>query len=220
MMGYNGKDSRFFFLEKEIQELGYPIHSEQTELILQYVDFLLAKNQQVNLTGSTSFDELYHNQLRDCFELLPALSSLFPLTTKKHILDIGSGGGLPGIILSILKPDWEIVMVESITKKAKFLQECLPFLSLSHVVVKNARAEDLMKLDYQQKFDLVMARGVGKYDYLYPLFTFFVKPKGYMVFWKKKEEIDPSLKKRPLHLQKEHLFKIGPITRSILVYSK
>jgi 16S rRNA (guanine527-N7)-methyltransferase len=193
--------------------------ADKSLLLTQYLTLLLQKNEVMNLTSSKTSEELCNSHLRDSLELFHALPESVVTAGEGNVLDIGSGGGFPGIVASIIKPGWNLYLLESITKKAKFLSEVVEKLSLQNTTVKNCRAETFLKEDTFQKFDIVMARAVGKIDYLYPLFKYFVKPKGLMVFWKKMEEVEPYLAKYPMKRQKKHLYEVADGKKSILIYS-
>jgi 16S rRNA (guanine527-N7)-methyltransferase len=189
------------------------------DLISDYLFLLLQKNEFMNLTSSKNLKELCDMHLRDSLELFHALPSSLEEQQELKILDIGSGGGFPGIVTAIVKNNWKVVLLESVTKKANFLLDVVEKLSLKNADVKNCRAEALQTKEHFQKFDIVMARAVGKIDYLYPLFKYFVKPDGLLVFWKKMDEVEPYLAKYPMKRQKKHLYEVADGKKSILIFS-
>ncbi len=124
---------------------------------LQFVDLLLAANQTMNLTRITDRDEAQRRHVDDSLTLLPYL----PAGPIK-IADVGSGGGVPGIILAIARPEARVTLIESTTKKAKFLEETVAALGLDNVRVKPVRAEEMGLGPLRQGFDVVTARAVGR----------------------------------------------------------
>ena len=81
----------------------------------QYCQLLWSRNRHLNLTRHTDYEKFVSRDLLDTMEL----SSLIP--PSMEVLDVGSGGGVPGIVLSIIRPDLEITLAESVTKKAEAL---------------------------------------------------------------------------------------------------
>ena len=208
------------YIDDFINKYNFSSIINNTLPLASYMELLVEKNKMINLTGKSNFDEICETQLRESLELFHALPSSMIDQNHMKVLDIGSGGGFPGIVTAIVKKNWDIVLVESITKKANFLLETVQKLSLTNVKVLNVRAEELLNPGNHNYFDIVMARAVGKIDYLYPLFSYFSKEKGLMVFWKKRIEFSSCLKKYPITLQKEHLYPVENGFKSIVVFSK
>ena len=117
----------------------------------QYVVLLWIKNEQMNLTRHTTWDQFVSRDLVDTLEL----SSLIPEGVL--VLDVGSGGGVPGLLLAILRPDLKLTLTESVGKKAAALGEFASALELD-VEIYNERAEMLLE-DF--RFDVTIARAVG-----------------------------------------------------------
>jgi 16S rRNA (guanine527-N7)-methyltransferase len=121
----------------------------------QYVDFLIKNNAKINLIGKNTTADIWHRHIFDSAQILQHL----PKDTKR-VIDIGTGAGLPGIILSILGIE-EVDLVESITKKANFLREAAQF-SPNKINVFNDRAEDLIAWES----DVVTSRACAPLDKL------------------------------------------------------
>jgi len=190
------------------------------ERLLEYLSLLFEKNKVMNLVGKGDWEDLIEIHTRESLELFPSLPQEISTKQRMKVLDIGSGGGFPGIIIGIAKPNWTIHLVESISKKALFLSDVITELKLTNVFVHHARAEELVKdKRYINDFSLVMARGVGKYCYLYPLFIQFLHKDGLMVFWKKYDEIFPSLKEYPAKITNQYFYPVSSGEKSILVLS-
>ena len=99
------------------------------------------------------------------------------LPTTDRILDIGSGGGLPGVVIAIVRPEFEVHLLEATTKKADFLRSVASDLDL-RVRVHNGRAEDLARTDLAASFPVVTARAVARLSKLIPLCAPFLTPGG------------------------------------------
>ncbi|MFK8110745.1 MAG: 16S rRNA (guanine(527)-N(7))-methyltransferase RsmG [Rubripirellula sp.] len=117
----------------------------------QYALALWKLNEQLNLTRHTTWDLFVGRDLRDCLELAPLLKE------GEEVLDLGSGNGVPGIPLAILRSDIDVAMAESVAKRAKVLGELVEELDLP-VPVYGARGEDLLD-DF--RFSTIVARAVG-----------------------------------------------------------
>ena len=116
-------------------------------------------------------------------------------------LDIGSGGGFPGIPLAIMKPKWKFTLCESIKKKANFLEYLVKELNLTNVEIINARVETLHATSlHKNKFDFVTARAVAKLDVLIKHSLPLLKKGGYLLAYKAKD-IDDEIKNVTLPLQ-------------------
>ncbi|RMG61038.1 MAG: 16S rRNA (guanine(527)-N(7))-methyltransferase RsmG, partial [Calditrichaeota bacterium] len=105
-------------------------------------------------------------------------------------MDIGSGGGFPALVLKIARPDLQVLMVESIKKKALFLKDAIRQLKLTKIAVANHRAEELARLpDFLNRFDVVTARAVAKIHQLIDWGKPFLKEQGYWFLWKSQREL-------------------------------
>lgn len=116
-----------------------------------YCQALWRQNEILNLTRHTNYDLFVTRDLVDTIHLASHLNA------DEEVLDIGSGGGVPGIPLAILRPDLRITLAESVGKKAKALEEVLAELQLP-VTVFPERAEKLLS---DLRFDAGIARAVG-----------------------------------------------------------
>ena len=107
--------------------------------LAQYLAILLDANKQFNLTSIRDPDDAWRLHIIDSLTLLPGLEGMSPSTT---VIDVGSGGGLPGIPLAIARPDLSVTLLEATGKKAEFLRRCVAELPLPNVSVIQDRAEN------------------------------------------------------------------------------
>lgn len=117
-------------------------------------------NQSVNLTRHTSFESFASRDLPDVIQL----SNL--LTPAEHVLDVGSGGGLTGIPLAIIRPDLRVTLCDSVAKKTRILQEMVAKLGLD-AIVRHGRAEQIAA---GEAFDSLVIRAVAP---LHKILTWF-----------------------------------------------
>lgn len=146
-------------LQESMQRIGVADSPELADeatvrKIFEYCILLWTKNQQMNLTRHTDFDTFVSRDLVDTLEL----SKLIPVGPhRKQVLDVGSGGGVPGMLLAIIRPDLAVTLCDSVKKKADALVEFAKVLELN-IEICNERAEAILE-DF--RYDFTVARAVG-----------------------------------------------------------
>jgi 16S rRNA (guanine527-N7)-methyltransferase len=130
---------------------GYELSDEAAVQMEAYARLLWKWNEQINMTRHTNWDLFVGRDLRDTIQLASLIGP------GEDVLDVGSGGGVPGIPLAILRPDVNVSLAESVGKRARILDEMVSELSLP-VAVYAARGEDLLE-DF--RFTTVVSRAVG-----------------------------------------------------------
>ena len=108
-------------------------------------------NSKINVISRKDIDNLYEHHVLHSL----AIAKLLPFQPNTSILDVGTGGGFPGIPLAILFPECQFLLIDSIGKKIKVANEVAQALNLTNVVCKQERAEE-----EKQKFDFVVSRAV------------------------------------------------------------
>jgi 16S rRNA (guanine527-N7)-methyltransferase len=121
-----------------------------------YIRLLLEWNQRINLISPNDEERIAE---RHVLESLAVLST-WPFPKAASVLDLGSGGGFPGVPLKIMRPDLAMTLLESRQKKTLFLNTVVRELKLEHCRVVNARVEELAKTS-GEKFSIVIARAVA-----------------------------------------------------------
>lgn len=145
------------------------LSEEKKERIKAYFTELLDANRSLNLTAITEADEVFVKHLEDTMSLLPLLRDprFFPERQNEEgrglrFLDLGTGGGIPGLLLSVLLPESEAILADSLQKRIRFLEKCIVKLSLPNVSAVHGRAEELGRDSrYRDASPLVLARAVG-----------------------------------------------------------
>ena len=127
------------------------LDSDAAERLESYAQVMWKKNEDLNLTRHTTWDLFVGRDLRDCLALAPLLGE------GEEVLDLGSGNGIPGIPLAILRPDIEVALAESVNKRASALGEIIADLGLP-IPVYGARGEELLD-DF--RFSTIVSRAVG-----------------------------------------------------------
>lgn len=142
--------------------LGIALDQDQLGHLQRFVDLLLARNQQVNLTRIVEPGEVERRHLLDSLTCALPVRDELVAGAAWRCIDVGSGGGLPGIPLAIAFPSLRVTLLESVGKKAAFLREAVETLRLSDVTVTTARAEDAARdTDHRDGYDLVVARALA-----------------------------------------------------------
>jgi 16S rRNA (guanine527-N7)-methyltransferase len=141
---------------------GLSLSDAQHALLSKYLDLLIAANERMNLTRITDRAAAELQHVGDALTVLPHLP-----TEPHRLADVGSGGGVPGIPLAIVRPDVRVTLIEATKKKAAFLQSAAAQLGLSNVTVLEHRAEDVGRLDkYRDDFNVAVARAVATMPWL------------------------------------------------------
>lgn len=158
------------------------------EKFLQYNKLLMEWNSKINLISRSS-ESIEAQVLNSIFFL-----KNYPVTAGSGIVDIGTGGGFPGIPLKILDDSLDVVMLDSILKKTTAVSEIINNLGLKNTSALCGRAETISReSSYIKKFDIVTAKSVATLDKLYGWTKNFLKENGKMIFIKGgdiSEEID------------------------------
>jgi len=136
--------------------LGFEVSPQEIERLGRYLHLLLETNKQFNLTAIRDPDQAWMRHILDSLSLLPHLGA------AQTLIDIGSGGGLPGIPIAIVQPHLRVTLLEATGKKANFLRTVAAELPLQNVAVVSDRAETAgHDRAHRDRYDLVTARAVG-----------------------------------------------------------
>lgn len=140
-------------LRQGIEALPLTASDAQQRLLLGYLALLQKWNRSYNLSAVREPLQMVAQHLLDCLAIVPALDR--QLAGKAaQILDVGSGGGLPGVVLAVMRPAWSVCCVDSVAKKAAFIQQVSAELGLKNLQAKHARVETLQR----QPSDVVVSR--------------------------------------------------------------
>lgn len=146
-----------------------------------YKDMIKEWNEKVNLTAITEDEEIIKKHFIDSIK-----SYRFePLKSCENLIDIGTGAGFPGIPLKIMRPDLEVVLLDSLNKRVNFLNEVIKALGLTGIKAIHGRAEDFARENcYRENFDVAISRAVANMSVLSELCIPYVKNGGYFVAMK------------------------------------
>lgn len=159
---------------------------EKATQLADYVKILKVHNEKINLVSKSDSSRLWENHV---FPSIVAVK-LVDFPVGGTILDLGSGAGLPGIPLKIVRPDLRLFLVDSIRKKALFLQKVVRVLQLSEISVLNFRlGQDPTPKPFHLNFDIITARAVAPVKRLYPLTEKLLKNNGFLLLWKGERDL-------------------------------
>lgn len=136
-------------LTEGVQELQLDLNDKQIEQLLDYLALLFKWNTVYNLTSVRDPMQMVTLHVLDSLAAVPAFKD------AKSVLDVGAGGGLPGIVLAIARPDMKVALIDTVHKKTAFLTQVKAELGLSNVTVHTARVE---QLQVPHKFDVITSR--------------------------------------------------------------
>ncbi|GER47402.1 ribosomal RNA small subunit methyltransferase G [Striga asiatica] len=190
------------------------LSSHQQTQIRLYIDSLLQWNQKMNLTAVKEKNEIMERHVEDSLAILNPvreayLSRCGDSFEKLNVVDVGSGAGLPGLILAIACPGWEVTLLESMNKRCIFLEHAVDLIGLQNVRIVRDRAENVgHDIDFRESFDIAVARAVAEMrilaEYCLPLVRvggLFVAAKGH----DPQEEVTKA--ERAIHLMGASLLK-------------
>ena len=164
------------------QQMGIALPDHAPDQLIRYHEILTEVNQVMNLTRVS--DDPQESVDRNYLDSLSPLAVPGLLDGVKTMCDVGSGAGFPGIPLSIACPHIHVVMMDSLGKRVKFLNQVISELHLNAEAV-HTRAEDAAKLPaFRDHFDLATARAVAALPTLLELTLPFVRPGGRMMAFK------------------------------------
>lgn len=210
-------------LLKGTAELGLNLPQKILKELEFYSKELIEYNKKVNLTAVTNADEIALKHFVDSLSILKY--SNFKKGAK--VIDIGTGGGFPGMVLKIARDDINLTLVDSTNKKLEFLRK-LSSKMQKNVEIIHTRAEELAKDEnYKNKFDIVTARAVARLNKLGKYTLPFLAKNGECILMKgpaPEDEIDEAcaiLKKYSAKITKIEKFNlINELKRSLIFIKK
>ena len=176
---------------KCLKDLNINVSEQQAQLMSLHAKELMLWNKKINLTAIKQPIQIVEKHFIDCL----AVSSF--IKNEKSIIDMGSGGGFPGIPLKIMKPDLEIVLMDSSRKKINFLKHVIRLLDLTNINAIHTRVQDLHEnISFKNRFDAVISRAFTELSNFVDLASPFLNKGGSIYAMKgkhAKKEITPEI---------------------------
>ena len=172
------KDGKLYDIAKE---MGINLTDKMCSDFEVYKEMLKEWNEKINITAITDDYEIDLKHFVD--SLTPVLTGL--IKDKISIIDIGTGGGFPGLPLKIYNRNLKVTLLDSLNKRIVFLDEIINLLDLKNVEAIHARAEELSRKEhYREKYDISISRAVASLDTLCEYCIPYVKIGGYFISMK------------------------------------
>ena len=215
----------FDIMNKASNNEGLEFTEKKYEQFMQYKDLIKEWNEKVNLTAIKEDEEIVKKHFIDSMKVF----KFNELKNAKDVIDIGTGGGFPGIPMKIIKPEINIVLLDSLNKRINFLNEVIRELGLENIKAIHGRAEDYaQEVQYREKFDVAVSRAVANLTVLSEFCIPYVKVGGYFVAMKGpavEEEIKQSQNAiRMLGGKIEHIEKVqiedSDLNHNLVIISK
>lgn len=196
----------------------------QLHAVTRFVELVLETNRSLNLTRIVEADEM---AIKNVLDSLAPLRLSWP--SRQKCLDLGTGAGFPGIPLAICQPQWSWILLDSLRKRLRFLDQAAESLGMVNVATLHARAEDVgQAADHRESYDLVVSRAVASLPVLLELAAPLVKVGGVFLAYKSSDalaELEESSKAlQLLQMQIEQVFATNlPFSmgeRSLLLFRK
>jgi 16S rRNA (guanine527-N7)-methyltransferase len=184
--------------------LAFNLDSGAIERLKKYHDMIIEKSKVMNLLSAKGLENILIDHFYDSLVAISTFQKIITQNKYETIADMGSGNGIPGVVLQIVFPDKKVFLLESIKKKADFLKEVYGVLGFDTDQIICERVE---KISSKNKFDIVTARGLGEVKLLVEYGVTIMKKNGRLIFFKSvglEEEIkntQTALKKNNLKIE-------------------
>lgn len=185
-----------------VKELGINLTEDQKQKLEKFYHILIEENQKINLTRIIEKEDVYLKHFYDSLTIVKEVN----LSKVNTLCDVGTGAGLPGIVLKIVYPNLKVTLIDSLLKRVNYLNRTIEKLNLKDIKAIHTRSED-----YKKEFDLLVSRAVANLKKLIPWCIHLVKKEGKMIAMKANVEeelidIDKTLNKYHCKIEKINKF--------------
>ena len=163
----------------ESKDLNLEINDKQLELFYQYMNGIIDWNDKINVTAITDEKMFIVKHFVDSLAINKFVAQ------AKSIIDIGTGGGFPGIPLKIMNYDKKVTLIDSVNKKLNVIRDITKDMDLGELEILHSRAEDLAsKQEYRETYDIATTRAVSNFSTILEYMLPFIKVGGYAICMK------------------------------------
>ena len=163
----------------ESKDLNLEINDKQLELFYQYMNGIIDWNDKINVTAITDEKMFIVKHFVDSLAINKFVAQ------AKSIIDIGTGGGFPGIPLKIMNYDKKVTLIDSVNKKLNVIRDITKAMDLGELEILHSRAEDLAsKQEYRETYDIATTRAVSNFSTILEYMLPFIKVGGYAICMK------------------------------------
>ncbi|KEI01992.1 16S rRNA (guanine(527)-N(7))-methyltransferase RsmG [Clostridium botulinum] len=174
----NSENQYYDILKVAASSMGLEFNDKKYYQFIKYKDLLKDWNSKVNLTAITEDEEIIKKHFIDSMKIF----QFEYLKKANKIIDIGTGGGFPGIPMKIIRPEVEMVLLDSLKKRINVLDDILCKIGIDDVETIHGRAEEFSRnVKYREQFDAVVSRAVANLASLSEFCLPYVKVGGYFV---------------------------------------
>ena len=164
-----------------LAEQNLSLSDQQKKQFERYFELLVEWNEKINLTAITEEDDFVEKHYIDSLKL----AKLGLIKCGNRVMDLGTGGGFPGVPLAIVYPQTDFILADSLNKRLKVIDELCGEIGINNVSTVHGRAEDLgQNKEYREKFDCCVSRAVANLSTLCEYCLPMVKPGGYFIAYK------------------------------------
>ncbi len=185
----------------------------------KYISFLYEENKKYNLTGFKTEEEMISGHIKDTLNCI----NLDKIKNSSIITDIGTGCGVPGIILAIIFPEKKFYLIEVVKKKINFLHECIRILELKNCIVLDLDFKTCIRKNLCPNTDLFLARASLLVKELF--FIYFdassIFKKSYILYWASKKSFEEIKNKNVKGISHNaYKYELSEKERYYIVFSK
>lgn len=204
-------------LEKFIQrleKLNITLTEKQLEQFQKYYEILVDRNQYMNLTAITEYDDVLLKHYVDCLavNVVPVFRKL--VQNPVRIIDVGTGAGFPGVPIKIAFPNVNIDLLDSLNKRIHFLDSVIEQISLEQIHTFHGRAEDFANNPlFREQYDLCVSRAVANLSTLSEYCLPYIRQNGFFIALKSGEIVEElQAAEKAIHILGGKIQEVIPYT--------
>jgi len=173
-------------VQEGASQLGVAVTPSQAEQFARHGQWMLAWNRKINLTAIIDPKAVAIKHFVD------AIAPLHHIPDEGHLLDIGTGGGFPGIPLKIMRPRQPMTLIDSVRKKINFVKHVIRQMALNNIEALHTRAETLLKAGGQGRYSVIVCRALADMTVAVELAAPLLSASGSIVVYQGRQGIDDS----------------------------